>query len=520
MEVTRDNFDTAYELLEEELNKADFVAIDTEFTGLSTIKHGGQNCDTFEELYKQKRLGSSQMLLIQYGVCLFTWNDDHHSYDALPFTFYIFPQPYKGFGNDIMFTSQSSSINFLAEHGFDFNKLFYKGISFMSSHEEEIARKKFEKDMESFNSSIRFRSRNIDIGKLSTNRQQLDVSIPDKEKEFINTIFDSIDSLMNDPNRERIDLPACSPLQCKLVREIAKEVYPSELSLEDITLQNDTTFIRVEKTSKTLRKLQQERRNNEERILREALDFTNVIKLLIESQKPLIGHNMCLDLFLSYTNFFGLPPLCSQEFTNQLTDKFPIKFDTKVLATSPPLNRICHSSTIRSLVQKIKNKQLPDPKVFLNCKLKSEVNAKELKAKADFHQAGYDAYCTGMIFISFVKYITFIAMTSKSCTVMNSHCDNVMTSELIDRIQLSGEHVGSYTNRMYLMGMRGVSSYVDLCHRESKLMHCVRCSASCFVKSYRSLILTVIMFLFLCVFMYNYLGVLSSSFCIYDNLVF
>ena len=119
MEVTKDNFSQAYGIMQTAIKEADFISIDGEFTGLSTLRGRRLTYDTLEDKFWKLKKGTSQFLLIQYGICLFKWNDDANQYEAMPFTFYIYPRPYKRMYNDVMFMCQSSSLDFLANNGFE-----------------------------------------------------------------------------------------------------------------------------------------------------------------------------------------------------------------------------------------------------------------------------------------------------------------------------------------------------------------------------------------------------------------
>ena len=435
MEVTKDNFKKAYDILEKEIENVDFISIDAEFTGLSTIKTRGHGYDMLEDIYTKTRVGTGQILLIQYGVCLFTWNEENNHYEAMPFTFYIFPQPYKKYGNDVMFMSQSSSLSFLARNGFDFNKLFHKGISFMTPFEEEKAKEKIAKEI------AFFVQKELDASKQSvSSASESKVSIPENQIEFINTISDSVVTFMNDDDSQCIDLPICNPFQRKLIYEKMEERYPLGLYLECVTNENNEKFIRVHKTAASgIKKFRDEKQEKEEKMLEEVIGFSKVIKLIAKSKKPLIGHNMLLDLFLTTTNFFGPPPLCLQDFKEFVNKLFPVIFDTKVIANTSRMNQILSNTSLEKMIASIDAEQLPNPKVIISEKLKEEA-----EYTSAYHQAGYDAYCTGRIFISEANYVL-------SCSS--------------DRIDLTCDLLNQYINHVYIMGIRDIS-FTDLCKED------------------------------------------------------
>lgn len=78
---------------------------------------------------------SAQSFIInQFGMSMFTLVDG--VYEARTFNFNLFPGT---FGNlDKRFMCQSSSLAYLAQHNFDFNKMIYEGIPFMTLEQQEL----------------------------------------------------------------------------------------------------------------------------------------------------------------------------------------------------------------------------------------------------------------------------------------------------------------------------------------------------------------------------------------------
>lgn len=55
---------------------------------------------------------------------------------------------------------------------------------------------------------------------------------------------------------------------------------------------------------------------------------------MINSKKPLVGHNMIYDLGFIYNQFIDALPDNYLEFTKIWTEKFPSLYDTKVLSVA------------------------------------------------------------------------------------------------------------------------------------------------------------------------------------------
>lgn len=434
MEVTKDNFEKAFSILEREIQEADFIAIDGEFTGLSTIKSHPDGYNTLSDIYIKTRIGSEKMLLIQYGVSLFTWNEQRKCYQAWPFTFYIFPRPYKKYNNDVIFTGQSSSMNFLSCNGFDFNKLFHKGISFMNLQQEEKARYRIAKDFAGFEENTPSAKCESDLKPPGDDSfvTESSVFIPEDQKEIIESIFGSIVRFMGDESQLVMDLPTCNQSQRGFIYKLVEEKYPLGLYLDCVTKENEEKFIRCHKTSQNSGSLK-DKLKEEEDLLEEAVGFSKVIKLLSNSNKPIVGHNMKLDLFLTITNFLGPAPFNLLDFKEKVLNTFPIVFDTKLIASVPPVNEVAYRTGLQGLVELIDNETLPIPDVIIAEDLQNETNATD-----QYHQAGYDAYCTGRLFLSLSEHIF-------TCAGKGS-----------EHIDLSSELLEHYKNRIYIMGLRDV----------------------------------------------------------------
>lgn len=118
------DFKEALPLVSESIKKADFLVIDAEFTGLINGKDVSM-FDSPDEYYTTLLNGSTEFLLIQYGLCAFYWDEKSKQYMNDAYNFYLFPRGRPG--PERMFLCQSSSLDFLAAQGFDFNKLIREG---------------------------------------------------------------------------------------------------------------------------------------------------------------------------------------------------------------------------------------------------------------------------------------------------------------------------------------------------------------------------------------------------------
>jgi hypothetical protein len=71
---------------------------------------------------------------MEIGMTTFRHVQDENKYEASRYSFYVFPRPFGSIDNKFM--CQASSLEFLCQHNFDFNKVRYVMYSEenMSSH--------------------------------------------------------------------------------------------------------------------------------------------------------------------------------------------------------------------------------------------------------------------------------------------------------------------------------------------------------------------------------------------------
>jgi len=437
MDVTKENFKEAFKLLEEKISTADFISIDAEFSGLSTIKGQRASYNTLKEDYIRMKTGSDQFLILQYGICLFTWDSNEKKYSVLPFAFNIYPRPYKRFFNDVIFQVQSSCLDFLAQNNFDFNKLFYGGISFIHPTTEKKVNDKFT-DASNFitkkENRLSNNSSELKPVTKSIPKEESKVFIPKDKRDFMENINNSVEKFIVDAEQDSLDLPPCTPFERKLIYEVLEEKYPMGLYLKSEINEKKQKFIQVVKVTEKGRSVKfQEEMEKESELFDEAGAFNRVMKLLEKSKKPIIGHNMSLDLFYTVTNFFALAPDSLLEYKALLTGLFPLIFDTKVISNTRPLSSMCTRGTgLKNLTETIGNDLAPADVIF-------DTSLEGCEEMASYHDAGYDALCTGKCFISLTRSLMM-------------HFDKGDGP-----IDMAGNLIKPFQNRIFIMGIQDIN---------------------------------------------------------------
>ncbi|EFJ49494.1 hypothetical protein VOLCADRAFT_120753, partial [Volvox carteri f. nagariensis] len=135
-DVNRHNFKDVLPIMRSAIHEATFVAIDAEFTGLFPEGVSEDPLDDYEERYKRLLASADNFAICQFGLSAFKWHAAPGAarggyWEAKTFNAYIFPRPDDKTGWDKRFLCQSSSLAYLAEQGFDFNKMIRDGIGFI-----------------------------------------------------------------------------------------------------------------------------------------------------------------------------------------------------------------------------------------------------------------------------------------------------------------------------------------------------------------------------------------------------
>ena len=136
-QVTRSNFEQLFPEIRAAIDRSLFLAIDTEFSTLETFFPQTENAiRTRDAFYRQRRHLVEQLTVFQFGLAIFSSNPEGKRYDVQIYNFSLHPPAIEPL--DGKFVVQSSSIEFLTEYQFDFNRCFYDGISFVNQSQEKL----------------------------------------------------------------------------------------------------------------------------------------------------------------------------------------------------------------------------------------------------------------------------------------------------------------------------------------------------------------------------------------------
>lgn len=154
------------------------------------------------------------------------------------------------------------------------------------------------------------------------------------------------------------------------------------------------------------------------------LGFAHVFRYLVSLKKPIVGHNLLTDLMIMYHRFENPLPPSYKQFKKQIHDLLPIIYDTKCLThelkRNLPENKVWDQNTLEFLYNYFKDGfgrhlALNSPLIQLSNQPNTD----------HFHNAGWDSYCTGYIFIRIAHIYARNKFNTKS---------NFMSSELLASI--------------------------------------------------------------------------------------
>uniref|UniRef100_A0A8C0PX63 Poly(A)-specific ribonuclease PARN n=1 Tax=Canis lupus familiaris TaxID=9615 RepID=A0A8C0PX63_CANLF len=375
MEIIRSNFKSNLHKVYEAIEEADFFAIDGEFSGISdgpSVTALTNGFDTPEERYQKLKKHSMDFLLFQFGLCTFKYDYTDSKYITKSFNFYVFPKPFNRSSPDVKFVCQSSSIDFLASQGFDFNKVFRNGIPYLNHEEERQLREQYdEKRLQSNGAGA--------LSYVSPNTSKCPVTIPEDQKKFIDQVV----------------------FQRKLIYQTLSWKYPKGIHVDTLETEKKERYIVISKVDEEERKRrEQQKLAKEQEELNDAVGFSRVIHAIANSGKLVIGHNMLLDVMHTVHQFYCPLPADLNEFKEMTTCVFPRLLDTKLMASTQPFKDIINNTSLAELEKRLKETPFNPPKVESAEGFPSYDTATE-----QLHEAGYDAYITGLCFISMANYL-------------------------------------------------------------------------------------------------------------------
>nr|XP_031827939.1 pre-piRNA 3'-exonuclease trimmer-like isoform X1 [Nomia melanderi] len=366
------NFEESYPDVHSAIKEASFVAIDTEFTGIQS--NDGQKysfIDSLDKRYESLKKNIEPYIIIQCGIAAFK-KVPENSYTVKCYNFYLLPRsvPYK----NRQFLCQVSAMEFLSLHNFDFNRCLSEGVSYINQSEEEQLKV------------------HIDKGDLDNNLKHLSYGEEDDFKYCKN----KVEEFLKQTDKISFTLQTPSPI---LQYMMHKELRNNFKNIWTIPGYKSITVVRVSNDMRNM--FEQDNICLEQELLDTYIGFSKIFKLLVTLKKPIVGHNMLLDLMFMHQQFYNPLPQKYKEFKNNIHSIFPQVYDTKFL--SYQLKKInkkvsWKTNSLSGTYNYFKSNEgkyltYNAPNVLMHPSNESNTDVEA------YHTAGWDAYVAGYIFV-------------------------------------------------------------------------------------------------------------------------
>lgn len=355
-DVTKENFYKLLPSISRAIKNAAFIAIDGEFTGLSTSNtYEPTLFDTPEERYVKLKRSLSKFTICQLGVACFVPNKDN-SFDTFVFNIYTCPAT---FG----LIDSKFSCQFIKE-----------GVPYLNKDQQVVLRDQHKKGTATVP---------------SLHLKQID-------EKYVKPMVKQIEEFLIDMKRDLLTLQFV-PVGIELYI-LLKSIQKRFSNLECFI--NDDGHVTIKKILDGRQGIQFD--TLYERILQETIGVSLILDLVVESKKPLIGHNMFCDLILIYERFFHRLPTSYEAFKREISDRFPKIYDTKNIANA--LKREFRDlnfpefTSLEDLYQYFNSTGGFQHRIYTPRFVLDET-CKRYESSSTPHEAGYDAFSTGVVFL-------------------------------------------------------------------------------------------------------------------------
>lgn len=260
----------------------------------------------------------------------FADNADDLNYRS--YNFYVYP-----YGRDQAFRCSGSSMKFLAEQNFDFNKLFRDGISCCTQETANQLRKQLDEKQ-------RYREDLAD-GNETTNVDE--VPVPAEELANLDDIRTNIKDFLKSTDKKNIVIGKCNAFQRKLIYQMIEKEFGKDVTATSLQKDN-AKVISVERklSSEEQKKLLEQKNEEEDEELHRLIGLSALMQKISDSvscestlvtwsqfnchcfrsslqKKLIVGHNMFLDVFYLVRQFFEPVPDTLKEFKKRTHKIFP-----------------------------------------------------------------------------------------------------------------------------------------------------------------------------------------------------
>ncbi|KFO89536.1 Poly(A)-specific ribonuclease PARN-like domain-containing protein 1, partial [Buceros rhinoceros silvestris] len=412
--------------------------LDMEFTGLhSTFPQNNEPSlfDSPANRYLKARWSVQHFTVTQLGLAIFS-NENSNKYVVHSYNFFLCPSTLGV--KDVEFSLSASSIQFLSHYGFDYNKFLKDGIPYMNEVQEKTLRQ------------------HLLLGSWKV-RSALD---RDVLKKAIDEVTCWIATAEEEETMILHDLSDCQMFAVQLVlRQALQNVWTQPLGDKKVMVQKVSPQHRWLLENSCYDSCQKEF------ILLSARGFTDLFQTLIKAKKPLVGHNMLMDLMHLHEKFYKPLPESYEEFKRNIHNLFPVLIDTKTVTKfvwkKYQFPRVCNLLEVYEVLcssnLNLKDAACPVIDLASDCSRYAE--------KKSPHEAGYDAFLCGSVLLKSAHLLLCRSTDdgveadpsfSRYLTVLAEHLNKVnFIRGRVSSINFSGEDTLCQHSPLLVVQVRG-----------------------------------------------------------------
>uniref|UniRef100_A0A670HND7 PARN like ribonuclease domain containing exonuclease 1 n=1 Tax=Podarcis muralis TaxID=64176 RepID=A0A670HND7_PODMU len=382
-----------------------FAGLDMEFTGLhSTFPPSNQHSlfDSPAERYQKARQSVQQFTVSQLGLSIFS-SEKSNKYVAHSYNFFLLPMTFGQLDSEVCF--QTSSIQFLSHYGFDYNKFLKDGIPYMNEAQE----KKLQQQL------------------LPGSLMVHSAFEKDKLKKVIDEVTCWVSSAEVKDSMVLRDMYGFQVFEIQLIlRRAIQDIWTIPLGDQKVMVKKMSPQHRWQLENTSYDSCRREQ------ILFSARGFTNLFQTLVRAKKPLVGHNMLMDLLHLHENFYKPLPENYDEFKKNIHALFPVVMDTKNIAKATWKVTLIGKHD-RLSVEVVLGQIIIDclGRCYLFCFVGNLSATKETP-----HEAAYDAFLCGSGMGIIFRYLDVLAACVNQVNIIRAGVRKINFSGMDDPIKL------------------------------------------------------------------------------------
>uniref|UniRef100_A0A8D0FKJ5 PARN like, ribonuclease domain containing 1 n=1 Tax=Strix occidentalis caurina TaxID=311401 RepID=A0A8D0FKJ5_STROC len=259
--------------------------------------------DSPAERYLKARQSVQRFTVTQLGKCCSGTENNLPRYVVHSYNFFLFPSTLGV--TDVEFTLSASSIQFLSHYGFDYNKFLKDGIPYMNEVQEKILSQHLLAGSWKVSSAL-----DRDMLKKAVDEVTSWIAAAEEEETMILQDLSGV--------KQGASLRHLKQWEAELPNDCSFQVMVKKVSPHHRQLLENSPYDYCQK----------------ELILLSARGFTNLFQTLVKAKKPLVGHNMLMDLMHLHDKFYRPLPESYDEFKRNIHNLFPVLIDTKTVTKS------------------------------------------------------------------------------------------------------------------------------------------------------------------------------------------